>query len=270
MRGLATALLTLALLGNPGRGQASDFWDEVRTPGLSEYRALLQRAAQALTENRPTGALQLADRAIAGLPERRPAHLLRAQALFALARYGDALRAFEEAIARPGGEPLASDDGVALAVSAVYTGRLDLAREALERALSGTRDADVRRDLLVMTAHVTLASGPAHLRRALQLFREAVRTAGPDRDTLLGLALATHRDGRPQEAIALARRALSLDARPRPVGPAWLPGTERAGREAMLHLARNEPGPAVRALRESRRAGPWCGQSDGCGAEPAP
>ncbi|MGD8862249.1 MAG: tetratricopeptide repeat protein [Myxococcales bacterium] len=270
MRGRVAALWILVLLGTADRSRASDFWDEVRTPGLQEYRGLVRRGTRALEENRPLATLELAARAIARLPDRRAAHLLQARAFFALARYGDALRAFERAIELGAGQPLEPHDGVALAVSAIHTARLGIAREALGRALSASGDPDTRRDLLVMTAHVTLASGPAHLQRALQLFREALRTAGPDRDTLLGLALATHRDGRAQEALALARRALALDARPRPVGPAWLPGAERAGREAMLHLARGEQEAARRSLRESRRAGPWCRHSDGCGPERAP
>src|SRR6476620_10254163 len=59
----AVALSLLALAAVPVR--ASDFWDEVRNPGLGAHRLHLRRGREALAGNRPEAALEEADAAIA-------------------------------------------------------------------------------------------------------------------------------------------------------------------------------------------------------------
>jgi tetratricopeptide (TPR) repeat protein len=227
MSALTRTIAVTALLIASQRAAASDFWDEVRSPGLAAHRAQLVHAAEALSRNRASAALHHAEAAIAAQPERAAGHALRGRALLALARHGEATAAFEQALAR---DPRALDDDAgaeAAAQSALYVGRPDLTLRVANRWLAQTRDARARGRALLMLADALQLSGPSDLRRAVAAYREALIDSAHEQRALLGLALALHRSGEGDEAIALARRA---GEKP---GPTALPPHELAARTAL-------------------------------------
>lgn len=228
---------------------ASDFWDEVRSPGLGAQRVHLGKGRDALARNQAELALQHADAAIARLPERADGHALRGRALGALARHGEATAAFEQALLR---DPLALDGGVdaaAAAQSALIVGRPDLALRVMTRSLARLHDASARSEALLITADALLALGPSELRRAIATYREALVDSAFEKQALLGLALALHRAGEHDEALALAQRA---GVKP---DPTWLSPPELAARQALWLLAIGDRAAAEQAWARAAEGG---------------
>jgi tetratricopeptide (TPR) repeat protein len=237
--------------------RASDFWDEVRNPGLGAHRMHLRRGREALAGNRAELALTEADAAIARCTNCPAGAVLRGRALSALGRHPEAVAAFETALQH---DPEALDgvaaDELALAFSASSAARPELAAQALERLLAQSREADARTQAIAMLADALQAEGPAELRRAIMTYREAMADDEARKRALLGLALALDRDGAHDEALALARRA-GPESDPNTTA-AWLPETERAARLALWLTAIGDSTAADQAWqRSSEGGGPW-------------
>lgn len=228
---------------------ASDFWDEVRSPGTAAHRAHLVSAAAALRQNRAELALQHADAAVAKRPERAAGHAMRGRVLGAMGRHGEATAAFEHALAH---DPQALDgdaQAIAAAQSALHVGRADLAQRITTRLLSRTRNARARARALLMLADALQVSGPRELRRAIATYREAIVDDAQEKQALLGLALALHRTGEHAEALALGRRA---GVRPDPTA---LPPYEHAAREALWLLSIGDRAAAEQAWARAAEGG---------------
>lgn len=211
--------------------RASDFWDSVRTPGLGAARAAIAAGLDALGRNRAREALERADVATSACPRCAEAHTLRGRALAALGRNGDALGAFErarelapEALLEPATARLA-------ATSALVVGRADIAIAVLGAAhLGGDPAARDRGELILADAHQ--ASGAAGLPHARALYGAASNRAELAPAVTLGLALALHRSGEIEAALAMARRLQTSEAESATRWP-WLPLSERAARIAL-------------------------------------
>jgi tetratricopeptide (TPR) repeat protein len=240
---------TASSWATPPRAHASDFWDEVRSPGLAAQRAHVARGRHALAQNQTELALQHADAAIARRPERADGHVLRGRALGALARHGEAAAAFEQALARDPHALDADSDAAAAAQSALIVDRSDLALRTIAGSIARSRDARARGQALLIMADALHAHGPGELRRAIAAYREALVDGGHDKQALLGLALALHRAGERDEALALAQRA---GVKP---DPTWLPGHEYAARMALWLLAIGDRGAAEQAWARAAEGG---------------
>lgn len=251
----ALVLSLLALAAMPAR--ASDFWDEVRNPGLGAHRMHLRRGREALAGNHPELALSEADAAIARCAECAAGPALRGRALSALGHHAQAVEAFEAALRLDGAalDAIAAD-GLALAFSACSVGQPELAARALERVLAQSRDSAARTEAIAMLADALQAEGPAELKRAIMTYREAMADDAARKRALLGLALALERDGAHDEALGLARRA-GPESDPNTTS-AWLPQTERAARLALWLSAIGDSTAADQAWqRASEGGGPW-------------
>jgi tetratricopeptide (TPR) repeat protein len=245
----AFVLCAIALALTPRAAVASDFWDEVRSPGLGSQRAHVNKGRDALGQNRPQLALQHADAAVARRAERADGHVLRGRALGALARHGEATAAFEQALAL---DPHALDDGTAAtaaAQSALIVERADLALRVLTSAIARTRNAQMRARALLLTADALQAHGPSALRRAIAAYREALVESAFEKQSLLGLAIALHRAGEHDEALALAVRA---GVKP---DPTWLSPREHAARMALWLLAIGDRAGAEQAWARAAEGG---------------
>jgi tetratricopeptide (TPR) repeat protein len=237
--------------------RASDFWDEVRNPGLGAHRMHLRRGRDALAANRAELALTEADAAIARCAECAAGSALRGRALSALGRHAQAVEAFEAALHRDDAalDAIAAD-GLALAFSASSVGQPELAAHALERLLAQSREVGARTQAVAMLADALQAEGPDELKRAIMTYREAMADDVARKRALLGLALALDRDGAHDEALALARRA-GPESDPNATS-AWLPETERAARLALWLTAIGDSTAADQAWqRASEGGGPW-------------
>jgi tetratricopeptide (TPR) repeat protein len=246
------ALLCSAALLLARSAAASDFWDEVRSPGLGAHRAHLAKAIDALARNRPDAALAAAEAASTRRPERAEGHVLRGRALGALARHDEAVAAFEQALALQPHALDADADGIAAAQSAQRVGRADLALRVATRVLSRTRDARTRGLTLLILADALQGQGPHELRRATAAYREALVHSAQENQALLGLAIALHRAGESEQALALAQRA---SARP---DASALPAPEHAARMALWLLAIGDRSAAEQAWAQAAEGKhPW-------------
>ena len=220
----------LAFGARPAR--ASDFWDELRTPGLAAQRAHLRRGREALLAGHPQLALTEADAALVRCASCADGAVLRGRALAALGRHAQATACFEQAIVL---RPQALDDDTLDASTAAFSagssGRPAFAMTILERLLARGLDPQTRARATVMLADALQSQGPATLRRAIVTYREAVVDDSVRTQAVLGLALAIDREGEHQEALALARAAgadTGSDATSR-----WLPDSEREARRGL-------------------------------------
>lgn len=194
---------------------ASDFWDEVKTPGLREQRRLTTQAAAALAAGRNIEALGLADRAIARVDGRADAHLLRAVALGSLARAQDGLTALRRAVELDSRVADAFPDlGERAALVALRADDPELAATVLGRVVARMAATPARQRLEALRGDALLTVGPPRLADALRAFRDALRLAPQDLRVRLGLALALRRNGEPDEAAEVIRGTGLARSRP--------------------------------------------------------
>ncbi|MDH5671571.1 MAG: hypothetical protein OEZ06_05435 [Myxococcales bacterium] len=262
------ALIALAWTAGsmlPVTASASDFWDEVRNPGLAAYRRDLAAGAVALADNRAAEALQQADAAIARFAGRAGGHVLRGRSLATLGRHQEASDAFAAALARDP-QVLAGELALLAAASAAHAGRLEQACAVLEQAIGRSHEKPLQAQALLLHAQLMLARGPAFLEPALRGYRQARQRGAEGPELLLGLALATLRDGKRERALQL----LSHDAALLPDlhTPQYTPqqptevevqsAAERAARMALQMQARGQLERAIELWASVARAGgPW-------------
>jgi tetratricopeptide (TPR) repeat protein len=246
----------LLLLGWTPRASASDFWDEVRNPGLAAQKTHLRRAEQALQQNQADRALAEAEGAAADCFACAPAFVVQGRALAALGRLGEAVVAFEHALQLTGDALDVESVALGAAAVAIHVGRPDLGVVVLIRTLARTQEPATRSRGLLMLADALLALGPADLRRAIAAYGPAMADDGARKHALLGLALALHRKGEEAQGLALARRA-EQEGDPN-AASAWLPEPERAARVALWLAAIGDRTAAEQAwLRAAEGDGPW-------------
>lgn len=254
IRLLSLALL-LCLLDASERARASDFWDEVRNPGLFAHREHLRKARDALLANRRDLALTEGEAAIASCAGCADGYALRGRALTASGRHPEAVAAFEQALGLHDDALDASADTFAAALSALHVGRPELAASVLGRALALAREPVARGRALAMLADALQAQGPSELKRAIATYAEAMRDDQARKYAMLGLALALHRADEREQALLLARRASESDGNP---AADWLPDSERSARAALWFTAIGDENAAQKAWQQAEAAGgPW-------------
>ena len=268
---------------------ASDFWDEVKTPGLRVYRQHLRAARTALDGDDFDGARQNASDAIARIEDRPEAHVILGLALGELGRPAEGADAFTRALTLDRGALDTPEDGGQAARIAAMAGQYPLAARILERVLGRMPAVPQRAELYALFGDVLLTLGPSSLRDATIAYGEAYRhTAGGNMRALIGLCLALRRSshgypaeddaspsqqpegGRPprdrtrsddsaavdegvQMTALLAGRA-GLDGI---VVRLPIPATERAARRALIAESQGDHAAAQAAWRDAAADGPW-------------
>jgi tetratricopeptide (TPR) repeat protein len=228
----------------------------VRKPGLRAHHDHVARAREALAANRVAIALEQARSAIVRCGDCPEGHVVAGRAFGAEGRHGDALVAFQRGLELSARALEDGDDAIAAATSAINVGRAELGCAILERLLARAEPPARKAKALVMLADALQARGPSKLQEAIPAYREAMQHEAARKPAWLGLALALHRSGQAEEALALAQRA-EPDAEPAAAG-VWLPGPERSARLGLWLLAIGDHAAAERAwLAAADGDGPW-------------
>lgn len=248
------------VLGLHAPALASDFWEEVRTPGLRAYTQLVANARRSFNAAQHTVALGFADEAHALLPTRSEALVVRGRALASMSRLSEAREAFEQALSIRSDALDDSQDAHAAARVAAEAADYALASRILSRAVDREAPGSVRASLYVLLGDVEQCQGREHLRDAVTAYRAGLRTAGSDLRSRAGLALALRRLGERNDAQTALGSVLATGGR---VGSAFtaarsfLPASEIAAREALLlETLRDEAG-ARDAWTRAAVEGPW-------------
>jgi tetratricopeptide (TPR) repeat protein len=251
-------LVAVGLLGAGSHAQASDFWDEVKTPGLRQWRRHVADAREAASAGRWPAVLSEAERAIERLDERAPAHVLRGRALGELNRPEEAVAAFERALELSETALDGTEAGSHAALLAAGAGAWELAARILPRVLGRMRVNSQRHDLYALYGDVLMTLGPARLREAVVAYREAVRQGGRGHVRAnVGLALALRRAGELLESGDLAREAGRRGRLSSVLSAIPVPEAERAARRAVVHEALGNREEARVGWREAATFEPW-------------
>jgi tetratricopeptide (TPR) repeat protein len=247
----------------PPSARASDFWDEVRTPGLRAYRVLVEKAERDLDAGRYAEALEKAESAVDRMSDRPPAHVVRGLALGGLKRYGEAVGAFEQALLLDRAALDDVDHGAAAVRIATRAAAYPLAALILSRLLGRMPDSPLRNALYAVQGDVLQLLGQEQLSAAVLAYRLALHNgqSGENVTLLLGLALALHREGKPEQAAELATRASAPVAVEHSLRSLALPRSERDARMAVWLESRGDFEGAGRAWSTAATEGPWAGHA---------
>lgn len=256
---LLLSVVALWAVGASAPASASDFWDEVRSPGLRAYRTSVELAGTALRGGDAARALTAADAAVARIEDRAEGHVLRAQALAELGRRDDALVSLRRGLEL---DPTAADSpeaGGALARAAASAGEPELGARLLRRVLSAMPRTVRRRHLYLLYGDVSSLLGPAGLREAILAYREAFQASREmDQRAGLGLALSLLRTGEHAgEARDVAHKAARRGRMDDLFSSSVLPEAERAARLAVGLEALGDVPAARAAWTRARAPGPF-------------
>ncbi|MFW5924963.1 MAG: hypothetical protein ACOCV4_02290 [Myxococcota bacterium] len=253
MRAVAILAVVLSSLAVQTPARASEFWEEVRHPGLGAFRHHVERAQERLRAGNAERALREADRAIDALAGRCEGHLMRGRALGELGSLEAAAEALASAVDRDATCADAPEHGGPAAEVAARAGQYALADAILARTLRLMRGGPERRALYALHGDVLLALGPDRLAEAIRAYEQVLRHQRSVR-AALGLALALRRADRAAEAEVVAREAVTRGRVDALVARLPLPLAEKKARLAVaLDVTGDREG--------ARRA--WAGASEG-------
>jgi len=242
----------LAVCGHTAGGHASDFWDEVRTPGLAAHTALMLEVTAAVRREEGHHALQLLTGDSPHFAQDPQVLVVRG---LAVALTGDTSRAIgllREALSL---DARALDDagwGSRAALVAAKASEFEFASSVLGRVVGGLPAVPARRELYAMLGDMLLAQGPARLEEALVAYQEAMRgTTRDDVRSVLGLALALSRNSETAVSHEVASRLVAASRTEVVVNALPVPDSEKAAR---LAIAREALGNMDAAIEEWGRA----------------
>ncbi|MBX3250598.1 MAG: hypothetical protein KF901_25700 [Myxococcales bacterium] len=251
-------LALLLVLTATSAASASDFWDEVKTPGLRAYRHDVSRARMALRARRLAQARDAASAAIERLPTRPEAWLVRGLAAGEAGDLASCAGDLERAHAVDAAALEDPVDGARAGELLARAGRHELAAEILGRILARMRASDGRRGLYALYGDVLLSLGPSRRAEAERAYREALRTAPHDPRAALGLALALRRsDADDEEWRELGRRVAALGRLDALLLGLDVPEVERSARRAVVLEAVGDARGARAAWASVASRGPW-------------
>lgn len=268
---LGRAFVVILAVLIPAQGAAaSDFWDEVRTPGLREYRREIVEARAALRAGSFDQALAHAELALARLGQRPEAHAARGRALGGLRRDREACTALSRALEIDESSLDDLEDGAHASVIAATAGSYELAARILSRVLGRLRAPQPRHELYALYGDVLLSLGPERLQEAILAYREAVRVQGPGATrVMIGLALALRRSGERLEAADLAREVAGQGRIDATLTGLPVPESERAARRAIVLAAIGDQEGARQAWTEASTGAAWANHARAELQEPA-
>ncbi|MDH5492965.1 MAG: hypothetical protein OEY14_13505 [Myxococcales bacterium] len=245
-------------LARSSGARASDFWEEVRNPGMRAHGRDMAAGRAALAERQYAQALTAANRARDRHPERADAHVLRALALSGLGHRQDALEAAREALRLDSAAFDAPHEGGGMATTAAEAGDFALAAEILGRLVRMMRPSGLRRFLYALYADVLSALGPEREQDCVRAYQIATRArAAVDPRVAIGLAIALHRRGEVERAAELARSAQRVGDLATFLALLPLPEEERAARLAVAAEAAEQSETASEHWARAAAGGPW-------------
>lgn len=209
---IAASIVPILLSTLIPRAEAeSAFWEEMATPGITDYRSLVSEGRDLIGRGELQRAVENLRLAQQRLPDQPSAHCWMGYALTRLARYEEAVLAWDRALAID--PTLLEDESLMFECSVCFAraGRYGRTSEIYRRMLSHGVSANLRPLVLVNLAEMLVAASCDDLETAIELYFEAVRDY-PDRaGAHWGLGAALVRAGREDEATPELATALRLD-----------------------------------------------------------
>lgn len=236
---------------------ASDFWDEVKTPGLKNYNTHLKAAENALRSRHFPQAIEFSEQAIKKIGTRAQPHIIKALAQGELQLFADATESFTHALSL---DPKSLDDpsrGARASHFLMKAKRFTMAKKVLERLVARLSPSSHRRDLYAIHGDLLMMEGPKNLKKAQKSYQTALR-GGPHVRASLGLALSLDRSGKHDEALTMIR-ALPSDIR-FVMSQLNLSPEESAARYALVSEGKEDPMAHQRWTQASK--GPWMGHAE--------
>ena len=183
--------------------------------------------------------------------------LARAQAM--ASQHREALESYERAASVLDAHALIAEvDALPMARFALQSGRYALALRALSGHADATSRPLTRAALRVAEGHALQAMGPASVEQAIAAYRDALRAVPEHASALLGLALALHRQGARDAAVAIAKRVRDPSQLDQSLLENALPASERSARAALWRDSIADVSAARAAWHEAMQApGPW-------------
>lgn len=256
---LRRVLLVVVLLSFPSGGHASDFWDEVRTPGLRAHVMLMQQLALAIRREEGTHALELVSRAAEPFRTRADTLVMRGLALGLTGQHEQAVDVFAAALAVSAAALDEPQWGTRAAMIAARAGRFALAADVLTRVVGNMPSLPARRDLFALLGDMLLAQGPDQLERAIVAYREALRGVGnTEARAVLGLALALSRHAEADAAREVAARLNAAARHEVVIATLPLPASEKSARLAFAaDILGDVETASTHWQAAAAEAGPW-------------
>jgi tetratricopeptide (TPR) repeat protein len=217
------------------------------------------RARAALADNRSDLALLAIGVVRPGEPDEAELSIVLGRAQAMAGQHDEALASFARAAGLLGeGELVPEVDALAMARLSLQAGRLPLALRALYGHADGAERPQTRAALRVLEGHILQALGPGSLEQAIAAYREALRAVPEHASALLGLALALHRQGAREAALAIAKRVRDPAQVDQSLLENALPRGERSARAALWRESISDVSAARTAWHEAmQEAGPW-------------
>jgi hypothetical protein len=259
----ACAILVVCALSAcwPHTAAASDFWDNIRGAARGEGPAAerLHAARTALAAHRVEQALEALGVVQPGEPGEGQLLIVRARAEAMANRHREALESYERAAAVLDTRTLIAEvDALPMARFALQSARYLLALRALSGHADATARPLTRAALRVAEGHALQAIGPDRLEQAIAAYRDALRAVPEHASALLGLALALHRQGARDAALAIAKRVRDPAQLDQSLLENALPASERSARAALWRESIADQSAARASWHEAMQApGPW-------------
>src|SRR5262249_2374396 len=155
------AATCLAIAAGSQRARASDFWDEVRNPGLAQHRRELRRAAAALRDNQVEFARAAAKRAIEVCATCADGHVMLARTLAMSGDVAAANASFARALElAPDALDAVEADALVAASCTLRAGQAERGAALLTRLLALSREATPHARALAMLGDALQLLGP--------------------------------------------------------------------------------------------------------------
>lgn len=259
-------LLAVALAAPTARAD-SEFWSEVRRPGITAYRRSMAEGRVLREQRRLREALAAFDLATQALPDEAEGHLWRGNVLFEMNDARGAVDAWDRA--REIDPMLAEsvrpsfDMAIALSKTEDYV-RTVAEYERIVPRLGAGEDPEFRAGVFANCAEAQMAQGRDHLDAAVRNYRRSIEEVSTYRLGHWGLAVALDRQGSAAEARQEARLAVEGDpamSSLRRGGVFFTPAYEMHAYLALGHEAQLHPTLALdewrQYLADGGTAGPW-------------
>jgi len=247
--------------GWPHPAAASDFWDSIRGAprGAGPAAERVRRARAALSDNRSDLALLALGAVQPGEPGEAELLIVLGRAQAMASQHVEALASFERAATLLDANAIVAEaDALGMARVALQASRLQLALRALYGHADGAERPQTRAALRVLEGHILQALGPSSVEQAIVAYREALQAVPEHASALLGLALALHRQGSRDAALAIAKRVHDPAQLEQSLLESALPRAERSARAALWRESIADVSAARTAWHEAMQdPGPW-------------
>ena len=270
MARVSLVLFGLALtitLGPLSAAADSDFWAEVRRPGITAYQRAMAEGRVLREQGRLREALEALGRATQALPDEAEGHRWRGNVLFDLDDPRGAVDAWDRA--RELDPMLAENVRHAFDMAIALSKTQDFVRtvaeyERIVPRLGAGEDAEFRAGVFANCAEAQMAQGRDHLDAAVRNYRRSLEELSTYRLGHWGLAVSLDRQGSLVESREEVRRAIDGDPAMtslRRGGVFFIPVYELHVYLALGHAAQGRPTLAAdewrQYLADGGGAGPW-------------